>query len=116
MGGPQPPIPSPNPVDSLAYLRAAHSGVRPRGGPSGSRPSPLAHPPAAPGSEASASGAPRAIAALRARLERAGAKPCHVAAVLRAWTHALPLDAGVRPAESFLPGTLRAALPALSGD
>jgi 23S rRNA (adenine2503-C2)-methyltransferase len=96
MGGQQPPIPPANPVDPRA----------PR----------LAHPAAAPGSEAPASGAPRAIAALRARLRAAGAKPCHVAAVLRAWTHALPLDAGVRPAESFLPGTLRAALPALSGD
>jgi 23S rRNA (adenine2503-C2)-methyltransferase len=96
MGGPESPMPPPNPVDPRA----------PR----------LAHLAAAPGSEAPASGAPRAVAALRARLRAAGAKPCHEAAVLRAWTHALPLDAGTRPAESFLPGALRASLPALASD
>jgi len=48
------------------------------------------------------------------RLRALGAKPCHERAVLRAWTQALPLDAGTRPAADFLPGTLRAALPAIS--
>jgi 23S rRNA (adenine2503-C2)-methyltransferase len=96
MGGPASPMPLPTSVD-----------------PRATRP---AHHPVAPGSRASASGAPRAVAAIRARLQAAGAKPCHEAAVLRAWTHALPLAAGVRPAESFLPGALRAALPALAGE
>jgi 23S rRNA (adenine2503-C2)-methyltransferase len=105
MGGPKPSMSPPNPVDSLDYLQ-----------PSGSRAPHLAQPAAAPGSDAPEPGAPRAVAALRERLRLAGAKPVHEAAVLRAWTHALPLDAGVRPAESFLPGALRAALPALTDD
>lgn len=105
MGGPKPSMSPPNPVDSLDYLQ-----------PSGSRAPHLAQPAAAPGSDAPEPGAPRAVAALRERLRLAGAKPVHEVAVLRAWTHALPLDAGVRPAESFLPGALRAALPALTDD
>jgi 23S rRNA (adenine2503-C2)-methyltransferase len=50
------------------------------------------------------------------RLRQLGAKPCHERAVLRAWAQALPLDAGTRPAADFLPGALRAALPALAGE
>ncbi|MEP7205535.1 MAG: RNA methyltransferase [Casimicrobiaceae bacterium] len=50
------------------------------------------------------------------RLQASGAKACHQAAVLRAWTRALPLDFGPRPAQGFLPGPLRAALPALQAD
>ncbi|MEO5701428.1 MAG: RNA methyltransferase [Casimicrobiaceae bacterium] len=56
------------------------------------------------------------LSELYQRLEASGAKACHRAAVLRAWTRGLPLDCGRRPAEGFLPGTLRAALPALQAD
>ncbi len=52
---------------------------------------------------------------LRHRLRALGAKPCHERLVLRAWTRALPLDSGPRAAADFLPGRLRAALPALGG-
>lgn len=48
------------------------------------------------------------------RLRGQGAKPCHEERVLRAWTRALPLDAGPVPAEDVLPISLRAALPALA--
>jgi 23S rRNA (adenine2503-C2)-methyltransferase len=53
---------------------------------------------------------------LRARLRAAGARPCHEAVVLHAWTHGLPLDHGRRRAETFLPATLRAALPAIAAE
>ena len=65
---------------------------------------------------AAASCPARTVAAVRARLQAVGAKACHESAVLRAWAHALPLTAGSRPAESFLPGALRAGLPALAGE
>jgi 23S rRNA (adenine2503-C2)-methyltransferase len=51
---------------------------------------------------------------LRTRLAELGAKPCHERAVLRAWMQARPLESGTRPAEDFLPGQLRRALPALA--
>ena len=53
---------------------------------------------------------------LRSRLRALGAKPVHERAVLRAWTQALPLDRGPRPAEDFLPLALREALPALAAE
>src|SRR4051794_965608 len=49
---------------------------------------------------------------LRESLRRDGAKPCHERGVLRAWTHARPLDSGTRRADEFLPARLRRALPA----
>jgi len=51
---------------------------------------------------------------IRHRLRAQGAKPCHEQLVLRAWTQALPLDAGRRRPEHFLPLQLRAALPAIA--
>jgi 23S rRNA (adenine2503-C2)-methyltransferase len=51
---------------------------------------------------------------LRQRLRALGAKPCHEARLLRAWTHALPLDSGPVPAADHLPAALRADLPALA--
>ena len=49
----------------------------------------------------------------RQRLRDLGAKPAHEEAVVRAWLNGLPLDSSRRPAKDFLPGALRAALPAL---
>ena len=57
------------------------------------------------------------LAALRERLRAAGARPGHEAAILRAWTHALPLDS--RPAASRVSSCrCRCAptLPALAGE
>jgi 23S rRNA (adenine2503-C2)-methyltransferase len=51
---------------------------------------------------------------IRQRLRDAGARPCHEAAVLRAWAHAIPLHNGSRAPEDFLPLSLRAALPAIA--
>ena len=56
------------------------------------------------------------VGSIRERLRDAGAKPAHEEAVLRAWTHALPLDSGSRPAVDFLPLSLRSALPAVAGE
>jgi 23S rRNA (adenine2503-C2)-methyltransferase len=56
------------------------------------------------------------IEQIRERLHQHGAKPEHERAVLRAWTHGLPLDYSRRVPEDFLPAQLRAALPALSGE
>jgi 23S rRNA (adenine2503-C2)-methyltransferase len=56
------------------------------------------------------------LAHVRNRLRDAGAKRCHEDAVLRAWTHALPLHCGTRVAEDFLPGSLRAALPDVAAE
>lgn len=53
------------------------------------------------------------VADLRARLAALGANPRHAERVLRLWSNALPQDSGSRPVESFLPRTLREALPAL---
>ena len=57
---------------------------------------------------------PATLRQIRQRLRDAGARPCHEAAVLRAWTHALPLHSGSRAPEDFLPLSLRAALPAVA--
>ena len=51
---------------------------------------------------------------LRERLLTLGARPKHTARVLRLWSQALPQDSGRRKLESFMPATLRDALPALS--
>ena len=56
------------------------------------------------------------ITRIRQRLRDAGAKPCHEDAVLRAWTHALPLDSGSRAPEDFLPRSLRFALPTIAAE
>jgi 23S rRNA (adenine2503-C2)-methyltransferase len=56
------------------------------------------------------------LAALRERLRAAGAKPGHEAAILRAWAHALALDAGPRAPASFLPAAVRTDLAALTGE
>ncbi|MDH5287687.1 MAG: RNA methyltransferase [Betaproteobacteria bacterium] len=53
---------------------------------------------------------------LRESWRAAGAKPGHERAMLRAWTRGLPLDAGSRPAEGFLPKRVREALPALGAE
>ena len=51
---------------------------------------------------------------LREQLLTLGARPKHAARVLRLWSQALPQDSGRRKLESFMPATLRQALPALS--
>ena len=53
---------------------------------------------------------------IRQRLRAAGAKPGHEEAVLRAWTHAQPLDRGSRAPEAFLPLSLRTALPRIADE
>jgi 23S rRNA (adenine2503-C2)-methyltransferase len=50
---------------------------------------------------------------LRRRLRALGANPAHEQRVLRHWVQALPLHAGRRRIEDFLPLALRQALPAL---
>ncbi len=56
------------------------------------------------------------ITRLRERLRAAGAGPTHERRVLRLWSHALPQDSGPRAIESFLPRTLRDALPAITSE
>jgi 23S rRNA (adenine2503-C2)-methyltransferase len=51
---------------------------------------------------------------LRRRLRAAGALACHEAKILEAWLHGQPLDHGKRRPESFLPASVRAALPAIA--
>ena len=53
------------------------------------------------------------IETLRQQLRAHGAKPCHEARVLRAWTQVLSLDHGPRPAAHFLPASVRTALNAI---
>lgn len=53
---------------------------------------------------------------LRQRLADLGAKPVHVQRMLRAWTHALPLDAGPSRRGPALPAGVMAALPALEAE
>ncbi|CAI08995.1 predicted Fe-S-cluster redox enzyme,radical SAM family [Aromatoleum aromaticum EbN1] len=53
---------------------------------------------------------------IRQRLRASGAKPCHEQRVLRAWTHALPLDRGRCRSEDFFPAPLGARLPALGAE
>jgi 23S rRNA (adenine2503-C2)-methyltransferase len=56
------------------------------------------------------------LAQVRQRLRDAGARACHEEAVLRAWTHAQPLDSGSRVPAAFHPKSLRDALPAVAAD
>jgi 23S rRNA (adenine2503-C2)-methyltransferase len=56
------------------------------------------------------------IADLRRRLQALGALPQHTERVLRHWTRALPLHAGRRRIEDFLPLALRQALPGLRAE
>jgi 23S rRNA (adenine2503-C2)-methyltransferase len=58
----------------------------------------------------------RELAAIRDWLRMLGAAPAHEARVLRLWLHARAQDSGRRPIESFLPRTLRDALPALTAE
>ncbi len=51
---------------------------------------------------------------LREKLLTLGARPKHTARVLRLWSQSLPQDSGRRKLESFMPATLRHALPELS--
>jgi len=51
---------------------------------------------------------------IRDLLRAHGAKPRHVAFVLRAWTQGLPLDSGRQRAEDFLPAPFRDALPSIT--
>ncbi len=53
---------------------------------------------------------------LRQRLADLGAKPVHVQRMLRAWLHALPLDAGPTRRGPALPKAVVDALPALTAE
>lgn len=55
----------------------------------------------------------RHIADLCRDLTELGARPEHVARVLRHWLHGLPLDAGRRPVEAYFSKGVRAELPTL---
>ena len=56
------------------------------------------------------------IADIRQRLHSLGAKPTHAQRLLRQWANALPLAAGPRQPEHWLPTALRDALPTLVAD
>ena len=56
------------------------------------------------------------IETIRQRLREHGALPCHEHRVLRLWANGLPQASGKRKPEDFLPGRLRALLPALVDD
>ena len=51
---------------------------------------------------------------IREHLRSLGASPLHTQRVLRLWVQAKPQNSGRRPLESFMPKSLREALPALS--
>ncbi|MBL8478834.1 MAG: RNA methyltransferase [Sterolibacteriaceae bacterium] len=53
---------------------------------------------------------------LRQFLRHHGAKPCHEARVLRAWTQGRALDSGPIAAGDYFPAALRAALPLLDAE
>ena len=53
---------------------------------------------------------------LRQHLTDLGAKPAHAQRLLRQWVMALPLTAGPRQPEHWLPLAVRQALPALAGE
>ncbi|WPB57730.1 RNA methyltransferase [Xylophilus sp. GOD-11R] len=53
---------------------------------------------------------------LQHRLTEAGAGPGHARRVLRAWTHALPRDAGRRKPATYFPASLMAALPGIEAE
>ena len=50
---------------------------------------------------------------IRERVRALGARPKHEARILRLWAQALPQDSGRRALSSFMPATLRDALPQL---
>jgi 23S rRNA (adenine2503-C2)-methyltransferase len=56
------------------------------------------------------------IEQIRERLRHLGAAPAHEQRVLRLWAQALPQSSGKRPTQTFLPQTLRVALPVLSDE
>jgi len=56
------------------------------------------------------------ISLLRQRLHDHGAASCHAGRVLRAWVQGTSLDTVRRPAENFLPKTVRDTLPGLFGE
>lgn len=56
------------------------------------------------------------ISDLRQRLRALGANPAHESRVLRHWVQALPLDAGKRPLQGFLPKAVMDALPGLMAE
>ena len=53
---------------------------------------------------------------LRQRLQDLGAKPAHSQRLLRQWVMALPLTAGRRQPEHWLPLAVRQGLPALADE
>ncbi|MBN9697070.1 MAG: RNA methyltransferase [Zoogloea sp.] len=53
---------------------------------------------------------------IRQRLAALGARPVHIQRVLRAWAHALPLDAGAGRRGPALPHAVLAGLPALGAE
>jgi 23S rRNA (adenine2503-C2)-methyltransferase len=53
------------------------------------------------------------LESLRQAINATGASPVHAARVLRLWSHALPQTHGKRDIDTFLPASLRAALPAI---
>jgi 23S rRNA (adenine2503-C2)-methyltransferase len=56
----------------------------------------------------------QSIQDIRDHLRALGANALHEQRVLRLWVQAKPQDSGRRPLESFMPKTLRDALPRLS--
>jgi len=56
------------------------------------------------------------LSQLHARFAGFGARPVHVAYLLRQWARGLPFDAGPRCLDDFLPLSLRAALPGLAAE
>jgi len=57
---------------------------------------------------------PLTLSHLQARLQAMGARPQHTARIQRLWAQALPQDSGRRQLDSFMPATVRQALPALA--
>jgi len=53
---------------------------------------------------------------LKRRLSEAGAGPLHQQRFLRLWAQALPRDSGSRPASTYFPATLLAALPGIDAE
>jgi 23S rRNA (adenine2503-C2)-methyltransferase len=51
------------------------------------------------------------IEQIRQSLKGTGARPCHEARILRAWTRGLPLSSGPVVAEQYFPAALNTALP-----
>lgn len=53
---------------------------------------------------------------LKQRLHDAGAAPLHAQRILRAWSHALPLEGGRRRPSTFFPAALQANVPTIQAD